>query len=50
MYFRRAADQGLAEGQYRFGVCCVSGEGVTEDSAIAFNYFQLSSEQGNARA
>jgi TPR repeat protein len=46
--YKLSADQGNAEGQWRYGVCLLNGEGVEVDLRMAAHYFKLSADQGNA--
>jgi TPR repeat protein len=47
-YYRLSADQGNADGQWRYGFCLESGKGVGIDLAEAVEYYRLSADQGNA--
>ena len=50
IWFRKAADQGLAEAQFRLGVSYELGEGVPQDNSQAASWYRKSAEQGNASA
>jgi hypothetical protein len=50
IWYRRAADQGMAEAQYNLGVMYQDGLGVEQSDAEAARYYQLSAEQGFADA
>lgn len=49
-YYRRAADQGNADGQFGLASLYASGEGVERDSAAARKWFELAAAQGHAHA
>src|SRR6266568_4988506 len=49
-WFRKAAEQGLAEAQYRLGFFYSWGEGVAKDAAEAVKWYRKAAEQGNAEA
>lgn len=49
-YFRRAADQGDADGQYGLGTLYAAGEGVQRDLATARQWFERAASQGHALA
>ena len=49
-YFRRAAEQGDADGQYGLGVLHAAGEGVARDPATARELFERAGKQGHALA
>jgi TPR repeat protein len=40
-WFRKAAEQGNAEGQYNLGVCYAKGDGVDEDDVAAYMWTNL---------
>lgn len=44
--FLRAAEQGSLLGQYRFALCCIGGEGVSESDAKALRWLQAAAEGG----
>ena len=44
--WRKAAEQGLADGQYWLGRCCATGEGVAKDKAEAVKWLRKAAEQG----
>ena len=45
-HWKRAADQGQAEGQFNYGLCLQMGYGVDVDRAEAFRYFKLAAIRG----
>ena len=45
-WFRKAAEQGYAKGQYCLGECYLNGKGVKEDSQQAEQWFRKAAEQG----
>jgi TPR repeat protein len=49
-WFRKAADQGNAEGQDELGKMYLHGLGVARNASEAANWFRKSAEQGNAEA
>lgn len=49
-WYRRAADQGLAEGQYRLAELYEAGQGVAMDFGEAARWYRLAAEQGHAGA
>ena len=49
-WYRKAADQGLADAQYVLGVAYNAGEGVEKDQREAVRWFRMAVEQGNAGA
>lgn len=49
-YFRKAAEQGNAEGQFRLGAMYVSGEGVKRDIAIGRKWIVSAADQGHVLA
>ena len=44
-WFRKAADQGLAEAQYYVGLCFELGTGVNQDYLEAAKWFSLAAQQ-----
>lgn len=48
-WYRERAEQGDAEAQNRLGVMYRDGEGVPEDDAQAYAWFNLSGEWGTRR-
>ena len=50
MWYRRAAEQGHCNAQYRLGLAYTDGDGVAEDYHEAAKWFLKSAEQGNAWA
>jgi TPR repeat protein len=49
-WYRRAADQGMADAQYNLGVMYVSGAGVPKNDAEAYFWWNLAAAQGNENA
>lgn len=49
-YYRRAADQGNADGQFGLGALHAQGEGVDRDPIAARNWFARAAAQGHAQA
>jgi TPR repeat protein len=49
-WFRKAAEQNVADAQYNLGVCYAIGQGVTEDDAEAVKWFRKAAEQNYADA
>jgi len=49
-WFRKAADQGFAEAQYRLGDMYARGLGVAKSDAEATRWFKLAAAQGHERA
>lgn len=49
-YFRRAADQGDADGQYGLAMLYAAGEGVGRDSAAARDWLERAGNQGHKLA
>ncbi len=49
-WFRLAAEQGHATGQYNLGFRYDAGQGVPQDAAEAARWFRLAAEQGDASA
>jgi TPR repeat protein len=47
-WYRRAAEQGNAEGQYSLGGKYDSGDGVAQDFAEALKWYRKAAEQGTA--
>jgi TPR repeat protein len=48
--YRKAAEQGHAEAQFRLGAMYFSGDGVPRDDAGALRWYRLAAEQGHAEA
>jgi len=46
-WFRKAADQGLAEAQYNLGFCYYHGQGVTQDYVEAVRWYRKAADQDN---
>ena len=49
-WFRKAAEQGVAEAQYNLGICYENGYGVTKDYTQAVYWWRKAAEQGKANA
>ncbi|HPY32028.1 MAG TPA: tetratricopeptide repeat protein, partial [Verrucomicrobiota bacterium] len=49
-WFRKAADQGDALGQFELGLCYRDGEGVARDRAEAVKWFRKAADQGHKQA
>src|SRR6266571_957049 len=49
-WFRKAAEQNVADAQFSLGVCYANGQGVTKDDAEAVKWFRKAAEQNDARA
>src|SRR6266516_4290983 len=49
-WFRKAAEQNVADAQYNLGVCYAIGQGVTEDDAESVKWFRKAAEQNYADA
>ena len=49
-WFRNAADQGHARGQYSLGLCYADGVGVTKNAVKALVYFPKATQQNDQRA
>lgn len=49
-YYRLAADQGLAQAQFRIGYCYGKGQGVEKDPKEAVKWYRLAAKQGFASA
>ena len=50
IWFRNAADQGLADAQYDLGRTYADGRGVQRDYVRAYLWFSLATGQGDQRA
>ncbi len=46
-FLKKAADQGLAEAQYEYGMRCLLGEGVSQSDEEAFKYFKMAAPTAN---
>jgi TPR repeat protein len=46
-WYRKAAEQGLAEAQYNLGVMYANGDGVAQDYAAAHMWFNLAAASRN---
>ena len=49
-WYRKAAEQGLAEAQYNLGVMYANGDGVAQDYAAAHMWFNLAAANRNRNA
>src|SRR6266542_2885621 len=49
-WFRKAAEQNVADAQFSLGACYANGQGVTEDDAEAVKWFRKAAEQNLADA
>ena len=49
-WFRKAAEQNVADAQYNLGVCYDSGEGVAKDEIEAYKWWLLAAGNGNDHA
>jgi len=49
-WYRKAAEQGHDEAQYKLGSMYDRGEGVTQDFAEAIKWYRRSAEQGNSNS
>lgn len=49
-YFRKAAERGCADAQYKLGDCYVIGRGVTQNLYAAVLWYRKAAEQGHADA
>jgi TPR repeat protein len=49
-WYRKAAEQNLAEAQYSLGFCYAKGEGVAKDEVEAVKWFRRAAEQNYAKA
>ena len=50
MWFRRAAELGHSDGQFRLGIMHVIGAGVPQDLVAAHMWLNLAGAQGNVTA
>ena len=50
VWYRKAAERGLAEAQCKLGCCLEKGEGVARDAAQAVVWYRRAAEQGHAGA
>ncbi len=48
--YRKAAEQGHAEAQFKLGAMYFSGDGVLQDDAGAVKWYRMAAEQGHAAA
>src|SRR2546430_722208 len=49
-WFRKAAEQNVADAQFNLGVCYANGQGVPEDDAESVKWFRKAAEQNLADA
>jgi TPR repeat protein len=49
-WFRKAAEQGVAEAQFNLGVMCASGQGIQPNHVESYMWFTLAFKQGYAEA
>jgi uncharacterized protein len=49
-WFRKAAEQGVAEAQFNLGCAYANGKGVTKDADKALKWFRKAAEQGDPSA
>jgi TPR repeat protein len=49
-WYKKSAEQGNADAQFRVGVMYDNGQGVTEDKKQAFHWYKKAAEQGNVSA
>ena len=49
-WYRKAADQGVAEAQHNLGLCYADGKGVTKDNKQAVYWYRKAAEQEVAEA
>src|SRR6266581_506625 len=49
-WYRKAAQQGVAEAQYNLGVCYDKGLGVEKDAVEAVNWYRKAADQDHAMA
>ena len=47
-WYRKSAEQGDSDGQWRLGVCYAWGQGVAQDYGKAVEWYRKSAEQGNS--
>ena len=50
VWFRKAAEQGLAGAQHNLGVMYANGQGIPKDEQQAVTWYRKAAEQGGARA
>ena len=48
-WYQKAADQGLAGGQFLLGTMYANGQGVTQDDGEAVKWYQKAVDQGHVR-
>jgi len=48
VWYRKAADQGSADGQFNLGLMYAQGQGVHRDDAEAARWYRMAAEQGYA--
>ena len=49
-WYRKAAEQIVAQAQFNLGGCYANGRGVSKDCAEAYKWFSLASAQGDQNA
>src|SRR6266536_2938161 len=49
-WYRKAAEQNVADAQFSLGACYANGQGATKDDAEAVKWFRKAAEQNYARA
>jgi hypothetical protein len=49
-WYRKGAEQGVAEAQYNLGCCYANGKGVTKDDVEAVKWYRKAAEQNHAWA
>ena len=49
-WYRKAAEQGLANAQYNLGIMYANGRGVAKDECTAVKWYRKAAEQGDADA
>jgi TPR repeat protein len=49
-WYRKAAEQGLAETQNHLGICYELGHGVTKSTTEAVKWYRKAAEQGHKNA
>jgi len=49
-HFRIAADSGMDDAQYNYGVCLLEGKGVSKNEVEGVSYLQMAADQDNPDA
>ena len=49
-WYRKAAEQGIADAQFRLGVAYANGEGVLEDTLAAYAWYNIAAANGDDSA